>query len=275
MKKIILLVLITVFAPVNAQIYQWKDADGETHFSDRPLYDKASAKTIEIAPPPEVYYAVKRVYDGDTIQLEDGRSIRFLAINTPEIAHFGRPADMGGIAAKTWLENKLDGVKVRLEFDGETTDHYGRSLAYVFTEHNENLNVQLVAAGLAVMNIYPTSLRYVKELTEVQDLAQQAKRGIWQQTQYAVIPASQITQDGEYAGWMRITGKVQNVYKAKKYTYLNFTDNFAARIDSSTDSLFPPLDSYLGKTLEVRGWLNKSKRGYAMLIRHPSAIKLH
>jgi micrococcal nuclease len=29
----------------------------------------------------------------------------------------------------------------------------------------------------------------------------------------------------------------------------------------------------LGKTVEIRGWLNKSRSHFSLLIRHPSAIR--
>jgi len=32
---------------------------------------------------------------------------------------------------------------------------------------------------------------------------------------------------------------------------------------------------YKDKTLEVRGWVNRSKQHFSMLVRHPSAIKLN
>jgi len=68
-------------------------------------------------------------YDGDTIVLEDGRKIRLLGINTPEVQHKGKMADAGGEDAKTWLINKLRHSKVRLEFYFDKTDKYGRTLA--------------------------------------------------------------------------------------------------------------------------------------------------
>jgi hypothetical protein len=37
--------------------------------------------------------------------------------------------------------------------------------------------------------------------------------------------------------------------------------------------LFPDLNDYIGQKIEVRGWLNRTKKHFSMLIRHPSAIK--
>jgi len=109
---------IVMFAAwVDAEIYQWLDVKGSEHFSDRFHPD---AKTVNIKPGYD-YYRVKTVYDGDTIVLEDGRKIRLLGINTPEVQHKDKRADAGGEDAKVWLINKLQHARIRLEFDSERT----------------------------------------------------------------------------------------------------------------------------------------------------------
>jgi endonuclease YncB( thermonuclease family) len=276
---------------VNAEIYEWQDANGSKHFSDRqgrwkcrdrsgtdatdrPVVDAQiidDAKTVDIKPGYD-FYTVKTVYDGDTVMLEDGLKIRFLGINTPEIQHRDKQADAGGDEAKRWLVDKLKNAKVRLEVGVEKTDKYGRTLAHLFTENKEHINLQLVAAGLATVSIYPPELVYVNELVKAQVQAEQAKLGIWGRPEYAAIPVETLTESG-HPGWARLVGKVVNIRKTRKSVYLEFSDAFEARIESKWLDLFPDINGYLGKTIEVRGWLNKSRRHLSMLIRHPSAIK--
>lgn len=102
--------------------------------------------------------------------------------------------------------------------------------------------------------------------------AETAKLGIWQRLEYAAIPVEQLTEDGHH-GWTRIVGKVRTIHPTKKFIYLQFSDRFDARIEKESLSLFPDINSYQGKTIEVRGWLNKRGDKFSMLIRHPSAIK--
>lgn len=204
--------------------------------------------------------------------LEDGRKIRFLGINTPEIQHRDKQADAGGDEAKRWLTDKLKNTKVRLEVGTEKTDKYGRTLAHLFTEKKEHINLQLVAAGLAAVSIYSTELLYVNELVKAENQAEQARLGIWGRPEYAAIPVASLTEAG-HPGWTRLVGKVVNIRKTRKSVYLEFSDAFEARIESKWLDLFPDVNGYLGKTIEVRGWLNKSKGHLSMLIRHPSAIK--
>jgi micrococcal nuclease len=267
--KLLLVLLMGCSVSACADVYQWQDAKGSKHFSDRV---SSNSKKIKIKPGYS-YYKVERVFDGDTVKLEDGRKIRLLGINTPEVQHRNQAVQAGGETAKRWLTDKLKNQKVRLVADVEQTDKYKRTLAYLFTENKEHINVALVEMGLAAVNIYPPNLQYVNELVEAGNRAEHAKRGIWQQTEYAVIPVDRLGNDG-HSGWTRLMGKVSVVRNSRKYVYLEFSDVFQARIEKKWLPLFPDINSYRGQTVEVRGWLNKNRGGWSMLIRHPSAMKI-
>ncbi len=251
--QVILLCVIPLWA--NAEVYRWQDANGDSHFSDR-AHSNAEKLDIKVS---YGFSTVKTVYDGDTLLLDDGRKVRFLGINTPEVQHRNQAADAGGQEAKEWLVNKLKDTRVRLETSAEQTDKYGRTLAHVFTEQNEHLNVQLVEAGLAAVSIFPPNLAYVDELMAAQHNAEQAKRGIWQRSEYAALLVEQLTEDSEHSGWTRVVGKVTELRTTKKMLILKFTDHFSARIEREWQTLFPDVNQYHGKTLEVRGWLNKTR----------------
>ncbi|WAK01380.1 thermonuclease family protein [Methylobacter sp. YRD-M1] len=268
--KFLLILLLAWPSWAGAEIYQWRDDRGNRHFSDR---TSPEAKIVDIKPGYS-FYRVKKVFDGDTVLLEDGRKIRLLGINTPEVRHRNEDPQAGGDEAKQWLINKLQNRKVRLETDVEKTDKYKRTLAHLFTENDEHINLQLVGAGLAAVSIYPPNLLHAAELIKAQDQAEQARSGIWQRAEYAAIPIGSLTDQGR-AGWMRLAGKVVNIRNSRKYSYLEFSSSrFEARIERKWLPLFPDMNGYLGKEIEVRGWLNKNKNGFSMLIRHPSAIKL-
>ncbi|MDD2723334.1 MAG: thermonuclease family protein [Methylovulum sp.] len=268
--KILLMLWLAVWLNAHADVYQWQDVEGRKHFADKPI--DPVAQKLDIKPGYDFFH-VKTVYDGDTVLLQDGRRIRFLGVNTPEVAHRGNKADAGGDAAKQWLQEKLRNTRVRLEMGVEKTDKYGRTLAHLITENKEHINVQLVALGLGTMNIFPPNLGYVRELLAAEQHAEQAKLGIWGNPEYAPIAASQV-DEGVYDKhhWQRVSGKVQDVYTTGKSVYLKFSDAFAARIEKDNLPLFPDVQAYRGKNLEVRGWLSKNKDRLVMLIRHPSAM---
>ena len=250
-----------------ADIYQWQDTNGGKHFSDRPHPD---AKRLDIKPGYD-FYSVKTVYDGDTVQLEDGRKIRLLGINTPEVQHRDKPTEAGGEEAKAWLINKLQHTKVRLEIGEEKTDKYGRTLAHLFTEEKEHINLSLVKAGLATISIYPPNLLYVDELRAAEQQAEQHQLGIWNRPEYAAIPADNLPEAG-HPGWTRVVGKVVAIRDTSKFVYLVFSNRFEARIERVWLDLFPDVNDYVGRAVEVRGWLNRNKNRFSLLVRHPATL---
>src|SRR5215210_1403714 len=80
---------------------------------------------------------VVRVIDGDTlvVSINNGdHTIRLLNVDTPETKDPNQPVECLGPQATQYLEEALPkGTQVRLEFDIERHDKYGRTLAGVFT----------------------------------------------------------------------------------------------------------------------------------------------
>ena len=268
MPFILLLLFFTV--PVQAEIFQWFDAKGNKHFSDKP---HLGAKAFEVDAGYS-YYQVKKVYDGDTVLLSNGQKVRFLGINTPEVEGRSKSLQAGGGEAKKWLIAALNGKKIRLEKDFEKHDKYGRLLAHLFTEDNQHLNLELVKQGLASVSIFPPNLKYTDELVMAEQLAEQKRLGIWNYSEYAIKPVADIVR-GSFKGWQRILGVVTGVRHTRKNSYLNLSDRFSVQINKKALPLFPVLENYVGRQIEVRGWINKYKNGYSMFVRHPSAMKSH
>ncbi len=269
MMKFFLLIVVFVVdsSAFCAEVFQWLDNQGRRHYSDQPHHN-AEILTIN---PGYSYQKVRKVYDGDTVLLMNGQKVRFLGINTPEVAHRNEKAQVGGEEAKKWLQKKLKNTKVRLERDVEKKDKYGRLLAYVFTEDGIHLNLELVKKGLATANIYPPNLKYVDAFLAAQEKAENARRGLWAYRQYSSQPFTRL-QNGNLQGWKRVTGVIKKIKYTRKNIYLQFSDNFAIKINRRTKYLFPDLEQYRGKKVEVRGWLHKSKGRITMLVRHPGNI---
>jgi endonuclease YncB( thermonuclease family) len=115
---------------------------------------------------------VKRVYDGDTVLLEDGRTVRYLGINTPE---YQEPFYL---KAKRLNESLVQGRAIRLEFDQERGDGRNRLLAYVYAG-DELVNARLVQEGLGHAFFIGSNRRHHALLLRLQAEAQQRKVGIW------------------------------------------------------------------------------------------------
>ncbi len=269
-RRIISLLVLALFPfVVDAEIYQWKDKFGKTHFSD---VKKAQAKLVQINSG-HGYFYVKRVFDGDTVMLENGTKIRLLGINAPEVEHRNKSGQPGGEEAKRWLEGVVLGKKIRLQKDIEKKDKYGRTLAHIFTQDRRHINLELVEAGLATVNIHPPNLKFTDELLRAQKLAESKKLGVWEYPGYQPKTVASI-EGSRLKGWQRLVGNVLRIRESRKYAYLVFSKQFDARIALDNLRYFPDLKKYIGKKIEVRGWISRRKKHLSMLIRHPAAIKM-
>lgn len=120
------------------------------------------------------------VADGDTIVLKDGRHIRYIGINAPEIPHKDKAGEPFGEAAKQFNATLVLNKAVRLVLDRETFDRYGRVLAYVFLPDGELVNRTMLANGLAYCLYRAPNIRYHRQFLSVQRTAMSEQTGIWQ-----------------------------------------------------------------------------------------------
>lgn len=124
---------------------------------------------------------VGRVVDGDTIEVVlRGRAlvVRLIGVDTPETVHPSMPVECFGPAASKFTTARLLNQEVRLEFDIERTDRYGRTLAYVWKD-GTLFNRTLVVRGLATVSTYPPNDRYASVFIAAEDKARAADRGQW------------------------------------------------------------------------------------------------
>ena len=129
----------------------------------------------------QTLYAIKWVSDGDTIVLMDGRHVRYIGINTPEVKHGNKKAEPYGYQAKNFNTKLLYSRKVRLEFDKERYDQFGRLLAYVFLEDGTFVNKAILEHGLAYYLPRRPNNRYNEVFLNSQRYAMSEKSGIWRQ----------------------------------------------------------------------------------------------
>ena len=90
---------------------------------------------------------VTRVVDGDTAHVSyRGRdvTIRFIGVDTPETVAPGQPIECYGPQSSRFTTDELTGERIRLEFDVERIDPYGRTLAYLWMPDGSMFNATLV-----------------------------------------------------------------------------------------------------------------------------------
>jgi micrococcal nuclease len=125
------------------------------------------------APPPSPCI-VARVGDGDTFTCRDGRRVRLIGVDSPELAQ-GEP----GRQARAALSRLAPpGTSVRLEADVTPRDRYGRELAHVWNG-SRLVNEALVLEGWAMLYTVPPNVKYADRLERAQRKARAARAGMW------------------------------------------------------------------------------------------------
>lgn len=115
---------------------------------------------------------VTKVIDGDTVELADGRRIRYLGIDTPESGEY--------YAEEATARNKelVEGKAIELQRGDRDQDEYGRLLRYVYVD-GVFVNAELIAQGYATAYIFDTDDRYSQVLVQLEQYAKLRERGIW------------------------------------------------------------------------------------------------
>jgi len=121
---------------------------------------------------------VVRVVDGDTIEIEGGKVVRYIGINTPETKDPRRGVECFGKEAEEYNKQLVEGKEVRLEKDVSDKDKYGRLLRYVWLD-DQMINEKLVASGFAQVATYPPDVRYKNKLVKAQTDARLNLLGLW------------------------------------------------------------------------------------------------
>ncbi len=131
--------------------------------------------------PRTVTAPVVRAVDGDTILVRlDGRDeyVRYIGVDTPETVKPGSPVECFGPRASAFNHHAADGETVRLVFDRERQDVYGRLLAYVY-RGKEFLNAELASRGLARTLTIAPNTAHEALFARLARRAARAGRGLW------------------------------------------------------------------------------------------------
>jgi len=122
---------------------------------------------------------VRWVEDGDTIVLQDGRRVRYIGINTPEIAQSETPAEPYADTAKRFNQKLVLNKRIQLVFDAEQFDRYSRTLAYIFLSDSTFVNAELIRAGYAFFVPRKPNVRHDQIFLKAQREAMTAGEGMW------------------------------------------------------------------------------------------------
>lgn len=209
---------------------------------------------------------VAHVYDGDTVQLNDGRRVRLLGINTPELGRDGKPDQAFAKDAERAVGRFfINEGKTYLYRDVEGQDKYGRHLAYLIRERTDgkklSLEKELLTQGLAYHVAIPPNMALAECYAEAETVARNKGRGLWRSEKSQTHKNSDATNFGSVneGGYQRITSKVSRV-TFKKAWWINFDGGFTAVIYPENQQYFDRAEvvTWPGRLFEVEGWIYPS-----------------
>jgi len=129
-----------------------------------------------------------RVVDGDTIVLDGQEIIRLIGVDTPETKDPRKPVEAFGQEAYEFTKSLVEGKKVRLEFDQERIDKYGRTLAYIYLDDGTFVNAQIILQGYGHAYIeFP--FKYMENFRSYERMARERGLGLWGQQGETTAPS--------------------------------------------------------------------------------------
>lgn len=203
---------------------------------------------------------VQRVVDGDTVRLRDGRSVRMIGLNTPELGKQGRSDEAFAVAARKRLQALVDdsGGKLGLRLGKQAKDHYGRTLAHLYGASGANLEAQMLADGLGFQVAVAPNVDLVACQQAAENDARQAARGVWRQS--PVLKAEQIQR----SGFALISGRVSKVQRNRGGIWIELQGSLVLRVAPNLVGQFDNarLQALKGRQVEARGWVvDRSRNG--------------
>ncbi|KAF0862475.1 thermonuclease family protein [Pseudomonas sp. LD120] len=201
---------------------------------------------------------VQSVVDGDTLRLTDGRSVRMIGLNAPELARKGRPAEPFAVAARQRLQRWVaqSGGRVDLLLGRERRDRYGRTLAHVYGVNGDSFEARLIAEGLAYQIAIAPNVAQVACLQAAESHARRARLGLWRRS--PVLKAGQIRRPG----FVLVEGRVSKVQRNRGGVWITLQGSIVLRIAPNMLGRFDRMayKGLVGRSLEARGWVVERRR---------------
>lgn len=138
--------------------------------------------------------------DGDTLVVSINnadQTIRLLNVDTPETKDPNQPVECLGPQATDYLASIVPpGTSVRLEFDKNRHDRFGRTLAGVFAPDGALVNAEIAREGLGIPVQYDGNVKFLPPVEEAYEEARTEKTGLFSETIDCTLP-TQLAQTAQ------------------------------------------------------------------------------
>ncbi len=218
---------------------------------------------------------VTAVYDGDTIKIRFAngqvRKARLIGIDSPELETEWEDVKFQALMAKRFTFFHLYRKKIRLTYDWQLEDKYGRVLVYVWTEDHGLFNKFILSEGFASVFLnFPFKFR--DDFIAAQQEARRLKRGFWKEGNYPLLSVEE-TRDS-IGKISTVEYRCIRVRKSRHFIFLDSAGEFSVLIPYENASSFPEANSFSGQVLSVTGFLEEFRKRPQMVAFLPSQIKL-
>lgn len=218
---------------------------------------------------------VTAVYDGDTIKVRFNsgleKVVRLIGIDTPEIDVVSKEVKFRAYMAKRFSFFHLYLRKIKLSYDWEHEDKYGRLLAYIWTEKQGLFNKFIISEGFAFVFLkFP--FKYRKEFIDAEKEAQRSEKGLWKKEPY---PTVQLNETMLHIGrLLSVKYRCKKVVAKGRFVFLRSSGEFSTLIPRENIYLFPKQKSFEGKVLSVKGFLETYKGKPQIVAFFPGQIEI-
>ena len=226
--------------------------------------------------------AVAKVIDGETVRLDDGRTLRLAGALAPRAGDVGAEAGAWPAEAETRaaLSSLVQGRTVTLWHDATRLDRYGRVLAQVtFGDEPGTTWLQgvLVAQGLARAYGRPGADACAMALAALERRAREAGRGLWSNAAYGARRADEGDAIARASGSFQvIEGTVRRTSRGGRgEVYVSMASRprgsegypFAVVVPARVNELIGGVEprALVGRRVMVRGWIEQ-RRGPVIVI---------
>lgn len=219
---------------------------------------------------------LKYVNDGDTLTLTDGRLVRLIGVDSPEIDF--KSSELSQPYAKEarhfLLKHLKPGQILNLSFDQKRLDPYGRTLAYVYTESGEHLQELLLSQGFAKTRVYQNDY-FWQCLNLIELTARDKKLGLWSHPDYRAKTVDELSREDRNR-WGEVKGVVTGYERKGQYLWLILDKKFYVGIPRAESGKFSNILNLnlLESPVIVRGSLYYSYKKWQLISSHPSQISL-
>lgn len=204
---------------------------------------------------------VKKAIDGDTVLLTDGRRVRLIGINAPELAHKASHGRKGNVAeplalqAQQALARQVDGRRLKLQLGVLAVDHYGRTLGRLFDGAGESIEAGLLREGLGFVVIKAPDFRYRDCVLDAGKQARQRRLGVWRDPYFLPRDAQRVGRAD--TGFRRVRGVVSVVEVSRKQLFIELRGSVVLKVAAKNVARFDArkMAGLVGTVVEASGWL--------------------